>query len=169
MHKSNKNSIQFIIKKSSKTQTIQPYFAAPIFMIPYKSLKIEELNAFQANSMAEHLGMKVVEIGEDFLTMSMPVNSKVHQPMGLLHGGATAALSENVASLAGSIVAGKEKACVGLTLNINHLKSVKEGLIFATAKPIHLGRKTHVWEVETKTEEGVLIAVTRMTLAIIER
>ena len=120
--------------------------------------------------MSDLLEMKVTDIGEDFLTMSMPVTSRVHQPLGLLHGGAVAALAENVASLAGNLIVGKDgKACVGLSLNSNHLKSVKDGLVFSTAKAIHVGRTTQVWEVETRTEEGVLINVTRMTLAVIKK
>ena len=139
-------------------------------MIPYKSINISQLNDFGKGTLSELLGMEVTDFGEDFLTMSMPVTSRVHQPLGLLHGGAVAALAENVASLAGNLVVGqKGKACVGLTLNTNHLKSVKEGLVYATAKPIHLGRSTQVWEVETKTQDGVLINVTRMTLAVIDK
>ncbi|MBT8326098.1 MAG: hotdog fold thioesterase [Bacteroidia bacterium] len=139
-------------------------------MIPYKSINISQLNDFGKGTLSELLDMKVTDIGTDFLTMSMPVNSRVYQPLGLLHGGAVAALAENVASFAGNLIAGeKGKACVGLTLNTNHLKSVKEGLIYATAKPIHLGRSTQVWEVETKTEAGDLINVTRMTLAVIDK
>jgi len=101
--------------------------------------------------------------------MSMPVNSKVHQPLGMLHGGAVAALAENVASLAANIVAGKDKACYGLSLNTNHIKSVKSGVVYATATPIHIGRSTHVWKVETRNEGNELINTTTMTLAVINK
>ena len=139
-------------------------------MIPYKSINISQLNDFGKDTLSDLLDMKVTDVGEDFLTMSMPVTSRVHQPLGLLHGGAVAALAENVASLAGNLVVGQQgKACVGLTLNTNHLKSVKDGLVLATAKAIHLGRTTQVWEVETKTQQGVLVNVTRMTLAVIDK
>jgi 1,4-dihydroxy-2-naphthoyl-CoA hydrolase len=88
----------------------------------------------------------------------------------MLHGGAVAALAENVASLAGNMVANpKGKACLGLALNTNHLKSVRDGYVYATATYIHLGRSTQVWEVETKDEEGALINVCRMTLAVVDR
>jgi 1,4-dihydroxy-2-naphthoyl-CoA hydrolase len=141
-----------------------------ITLIDYKSMNISELNEFGKNTLAEHLHMEVTEVNENQVTMRMPVNSTVHQPMGLLHGGAVAALAENVASLAGNIVANASgKVCVGLSLNTNHLKSVKEGYVYATAKPIHLGRSTQVWEVDTKTEDGTLINVCRMTLAVIDR
>ena len=138
-------------------------------MIPYKSINISDLNELQQNSLASHLKMEVVEIGEDFLTMSMPVEQNVMQPMGVLHGGATAALAENVASLAGLISLPKDKACVGLTLNANHIKSVRSGTVFAKAMAIHLGRSTQVWEVEVRTEAGDLVSTIRMTMAVVDR
>ena len=139
-------------------------------MIPYKAINISQLNEFGKNTLAEHLQMEVTEVEENFVTMKMPVNSNVHQPLGMLHGGAVAALAENVASLAGNLVANANgKVCLGLSLNTNHLKSVKEGYVYATAKPIHLGRSTQVWEVETQTEDKALINVCRMTLAVVDR
>ena len=138
-------------------------------MIPYKSINISQLNEFGKNTLAEHLNMEVTEIAENYLTMRMPVNSNVHQPLGLLHGGAVAALAENIASLAANIVAGKDKACLGLSLTTNHLKSSKTGFVFATASPIHLGISTQVWRVETKNEEGQLINTSTMTLAVVNR
>ena len=114
--------------------------------------------------------MEVTAVGEDFVTMSMPVSSKVQQPLGLLHGGAVAALAENVASLAGNlVVANQNKSCLGLTLNTSHLKSVREGTVFATAKAIHLGRSTQVWEIKTSSEENILINISRMTLAVVDK
>lgn len=138
-------------------------------MIPYKSINISQLNEFGRNTLAEHLEMKVTEIGENFLTMSMPVSSKVHQPLGMLHGGAVAALAENVASLAANLVAGRDKACYGLSLNTNHIKSVKSGVVYATATPVHVGRSTHVWKVETRNEADELINTTTMTMAVINK
>ncbi len=139
-------------------------------MIPYKAINKSDLNQIGQNTMSDFLEMEVTDLGPDFVTMKMPVNSKVHQPMGLLHGGAVAALAENVASLAGNLVVQQDgKACVGLSLNTNHLKSVKKGYVYATAKPIHLGRRTQVWEVETRSEDEVLINVSRMTLAVMDK
>lgn len=139
-------------------------------MIPYKSIKISKLNDFGKNTLADHLQMKVTDLGEDFVTMSMPVSSKVHQPLGLLHGGAVAALAENVASLAGNlVVAHQNKSCLGLTLNTSHIKSVREGMVFATAKALHLGRTTQVWEIKTTSKEDILINVSRMTLAVVDK
>ena len=139
-------------------------------MIPYKSIKISQLNEFGKNTLSDHLQMKVTDLGEDYVTMSMPVSSQVHQPMGLLHGGAVAALAENVASLAGNlVVAHQNKSCLGLTLNTSHLKSVREGMVYATAKAIHLGRSTQVWEIRTTSEENVLLNVSIMTLAVVDK
>ena len=89
--------------------------------------------------------------------------------MGLLHGGAVAALAENVGSLAGHLTSGEGKACVGLTLNCNHLKAVTDGYVIATARPVHLGRSTQVWEIETTDEQKRLINVCRLTLAVIDK
>jgi 1,4-dihydroxy-2-naphthoyl-CoA hydrolase len=139
-------------------------------LIPYKAINISQLNELGKNTMSEHLDMVVTAFGEDFVTMRMPVNSKVHQPLGMLHGGAIAALAENVASLAGNLVVnGEGKACLGLSLNTNHLKSARDGFVYATARPIHLGRSTQVWEVETRNDDEILINVCRMTLAVVDR
>lgn len=139
-------------------------------MIPYKSINKSDLNEFAKDSMSSYLEMEVVDISDDSITMKMPVVSKVKQPIGLLHGGASAALAENVASLAGSLVVRSEgKVCVGLSLNINHLKSVKSGFVYAKAEPIHLGKKTHVWEVKMTDDNDRLVSVTRMTLAVIDK
>ena len=139
-------------------------------MIPYKTIKINQLNNHGKNTLAEHLNMEVTAVGEDFVTMRMPVSHEVHQPLGLLHGGAVAALAENVASLAGNlVVAHLGKACLGLSLNTSHLKSASEGMVYATAKAIHLGRTTQVWEIRTKSDQDVLINISRMTLAVIDK
>ena len=139
-------------------------------MIPYKTINKSDLNEFAKNSMSDYPDMEVIEIRESYVIMRMPVVPKVKQPIGLLHGGAAAALAENVASLAGSLVVRPEnKVAVGLSLNINHLKSVHEGYIYAKAEPVHLGKKTQVWEVKTSTDNGTLINVARMTLAVIKK
>lgn len=139
-------------------------------MIPHKAINISQLNELGRQTLAEHLQMEVTEVTANSVTMRMPVTSQVHQPMGLLHGGAVAALAENVASLAGNLVASNHnKMCVGLSLNTNHLKGVRDGYVYATAVPVHLGKSTQVWEVETKNNEGVLINVSRMTLAVLDK
>lgn len=114
--------------------------------------------------------MEVTEVSSDFLRMRMPVRAHHLQPLGLLHGGALGALAENVGSLAGSLVVGRERHIVGLSLNCNHMKSAKEGeVVFATARPKHLGSRTHVWEIEIVNEAGILINLSQLTLAVIEK
>jgi 1,4-dihydroxy-2-naphthoyl-CoA hydrolase len=113
--------------------------------------------------------MEVTEVGEDFLIMRMPVQSNVLQPFGILHGGAVAALAENAGSLASQLVVGKEKACSGIVLQCNHLKAVRDGFIEAKARAIHLGRSTHVWEIEVRNARGELSNVCRLTMAVMDR
>ena len=138
-------------------------------MIPYKSINIEELNELGKGTLSDHLDMEVTDIGPEHLSMRMLVSPNKHQPMGLLHGGATAALAENVGSLAGNITAGEGKACVGLSLNCNHIRSVRDGYVIATAVPVHLGRSTQIWEIEIKDENNNLVSVCRLTLAVIDK
>ena len=138
-------------------------------MIDFESINIQKLNQFAQGTLSDLLGMKVTEVGSHHLVMSMPVTPQHHQPMGLLHGGAIAALAENVGSLAGHLSTPDNKAVVGLSLKTNHLKSVREGNVFATARAIHLGQRTQVWEIETRNEKEELINVSRLTLAVIDK
>ena len=125
------------------------------------------LNAFNdrtKNTLMETLDIEYIDVGEDFLTAKMAVNRKVHQPYGQLHGGATAALAESVGSAASNFfIDNKTQFINGIQLSINHIKSKREGVIFATAKNIHKGRTTHLWEVTIVDEENKLISVAKMT------
>ena len=129
--------------------------------------KITTLQAFNArskNTLMETLDIEYVAIGDDFLTAKMPVNSSVHQPYGQLHGGATAALAESVGSAASNFfIDSKSQFINGIQLSINHVKSKREGTVYATAKNIHKGRTTHLWEVRIVDEENHLISVAKMT------
>lgn len=138
-------------------------------LIPYKSINIEELNEFGKGSFSDLLGMHITSIGEDHLSMSMEVKAEHQQPYGIMHGGVPAALAENVGSLAANLVLEKGKACVGLSLHTNHIKAVRLGVITARATPIHLGRSTQVWEIETRDENGALVNVSRLTMAVIDK
>ena len=120
--------------------------------------------------MVEHLGIEFIEVGRDFITAKMPVDHRTVQPMGLLHGGASMALAETLGSVASSLVVDMNKyACVGLEINANHIKSATEGFVTGKATPIHLGRKTHVWDIKIKNGNDQLICVSRLTVAIIEK
>lgn len=122
------------------------------------------------NTLMQTLEIEYIDAGEDFLTAKMPVNPRVHQPMGLLHGGASAALAESVGSAASIIFINSEKQEVrGIELSANHLRSKREGEIFATARIIHQGRSIHLWEIKITDEEGKLISLCKLTNMILPR
>ena len=129
---------------------------------------LESLNAFRANTLVEHLDIRVIEVGDDSLTGTMPVDSRTHQPYGVLHGGATVALAESLGSLGGAFCVDlTRQRVVGLEINTNHMRSVRSGLVTATAKPLHIGRQTHVWSIEQKDDRERRVAVSRITLAVL--
>ncbi|MEZ4853360.1 PaaI family thioesterase [Flavobacterium sp.] len=122
------------------------------------------------NTLMETLEIEYIDAGEDFLTAKMPVNSKVHQPMGLLHGGATVALAESVGSAASIMFVNPEKQEVrGIEISANHLKSKREGVVFATARIIHKGRSLHLWEIKIVDEENNLISLCKLTNMVLPR
>jgi len=131
---------------------------------------LEICNKFSKNTLMETLGIEYVDAGVDFLTAKMPVNPRVHQPMGILHGGASVALAESVGSAASHIFVDTEKFIVkGLEISANHLKSKREGVVFATAKIIHKGRTTHLWEIRIVDEENNLISLCKMTNIVLPK
>jgi uncharacterized protein (TIGR00369 family) len=127
-------------------------------------------NARNKNTLMETLDIEYVAIGDDFLTAKMPVSPKVHQPYGQLHGGATAALAETVGSAASNFfIDNKNQFINGIQLSINHIKSKREGTVFATAKNIHKGKSTHLWEVTIVDENDNLISVAKMTNIVLAK
>ena len=128
----------------------------------------QTLNAMNQNNMIGLLEISVLEASVDRVVATMPVQPKVHQPFGLLHGGASVALAETVASLGAYLnVMDSGMGAVGLEINANHLRAKRDGIVTATATPIHKGRSTHVWQVEIKDEAGKMVCVSRCTLAIV--
>lgn len=122
------------------------------------------------STMGAHLGMEWKEMGPDYLKISMPVDERTHQPYGILHGGASCALAETVGSVASYYVIDHEKfICVGLEINANHIRSVREGVVTATATPLHLGATTHVWDIKIHDEKNRLVCVSRLTVAILKK
>jgi 1,4-dihydroxy-2-naphthoyl-CoA hydrolase len=122
------------------------------------------------DTLMETLEIEYIDIGDDFLVAKMPVNTRVYQPYGLLHGGATAALAESVGSAASSFFVDNSRFIVkGIELSINHLKSIKEGEVTATAKIIHKGRTTHLWEIKVRNENNDLISVGKLTNIVLEK
>jgi len=134
----------------------------------HKNISIEEVSKIGKDTMGDHLGLKWEEIGEDFLKMSMPVNAQTRQPYGFLHGGASCVLAETIGSVGSALVLDTEKYyCVGLEINANHLRSVSSGLVTATARPLHLGRSTHVWDIRIFDDQEKLFCVSRLTVAVV--
>lgn len=128
------------------------------------------LNLRYKNSLSDHLGIEFVEVGSDFLTARMPVDQRTIQPAGIMHGGASAALAETVGSVAGNYCVDPSlHICVGIDLNINHLRPVSGGMVEAVAKPLHLGKKTQVWEIKIFDEKGKLTSAARLTLMAISK
>lgn len=134
----------------------------------FQKISINDLTGIFARTIAEFLKMEWVEIGDDFLKLSMPVDDSTRQPYGFLHGGASCVLAETIGSAGSALVIDREKYyCVGLEINANHLRSVKEGKVIATAKPLHLGKSTHVWDIKIHDENKKLVCVSRLTVAIL--
>ncbi|AWW31751.1 esterase [Echinicola strongylocentroti] len=139
-------------------------------MIFPKNLNLEMLNQFVEGNMLEHLGIRFTKIGEDYLEATMPVDHRTKQPFGLLHGGASVVLAETLGSVgAACCVDPDHYHCVGLDINANHIKAVRSGQVKGCAKPIHLGKNTHVWEIKIVTEEGELACISRITMAVLDK
>lgn len=135
-----------------------------------KDLKAADLAPLRKNTLVEHLNIQVTEVGPDFLRGTMPVDHTTVQPYGLLHGGASCVLAETLGSLGSAYVVDHSKFyCVGLEINANHVRGVRSGLVTGTARPIHLGGSTHVWEIKIEDENSKLICVSRLTVMIVPR
>lgn len=134
------------------------------------TMTLETLQALSQNTLAAHLGIEFTTIGDDFLEAKMPVDSRTIQPYGLLHGGASVALAETLGSVAAAACVDSTKQfCVGLEINANHLKSAREGFVTGVTTPIHIGKKTQVWEIRIKNESGDLLCISRITVAILDK
>ena len=121
------------------------------------------------DSMVDHLGIEFTDIGDDHLSARMPVDHRTHQPFGILHGGASAALAETLGSVAANLsIDQNHDYCVGLEINANHVKSVKDGWVTGTARPIHIGARTHIWEIRINNSDDQLVCISRLTMAVIK-
>ncbi len=119
--------------------------------------------------MAEHLGIEFTEIGPDYLRGRMPVDDRTHQPYGILHGGASVALAETLGSYAAMLTTDPSKyRCLGQEINANHIRGVASGFVIGTARPVHLGRRSHVWDIRITDERDKLVCISRLTMAVIE-
>ncbi len=139
-------------------------------MIWFKKYTLAEINGFSRDTMLSHLGIEYTTIEDNALTATMPVDHRTKQPAGILHGGASVALAESVASVASYLTLDPQKLyAVGLEINANHIKSKKQGLVYGKATPVHLGSSTQVWNIDITDEAGRLICKSRITMLILEK
>lgn len=135
-----------------------------------KSLKLADLEPFTPGTMAEHLGMEWLELGDDFIKIKMPVDHRTKQPYGLLHGGASCALAETVGSVAAHLVIDSSKfVCVGLEINANHVRSARQGFVTGIATALHVGATTHVWDIKIYDDVNRLVCISRLTMAVLNK
>lgn len=136
----------------------------------HHELKVGQLQSYGNNTMGGHLGIEFTEIGENYLKAKMPVDHRTHQPYGMLHGGASAALAETLGSVGSSCVINLDEfICVGLEINANHIRAVRAGHVYGTATPLHLGQSTHVWDIRILDDQDKLVCVSRLTVAILKK
>jgi 1,4-dihydroxy-2-naphthoyl-CoA hydrolase len=128
---------------------------------------LEQLNAHSPDTAMAALGIVFTAIGPDFLCATMPVDGRTRQPYGLLHGGASVLLAETLGSSAGNLCVQPGEMCVGVEINANHLVAVRDGLVTGTARPLHIGRRTQVWEIRIEDPAGRLVCISRLTLAVV--
>jgi 1,4-dihydroxy-2-naphthoyl-CoA hydrolase len=131
---------------------------------------VATLNKMRNNTLVGHIDIEIVEVGPDFLRGRMPVDQRTHQPFGLLHGGASATMAETLGSMASTLCADLSKEIVvGIEINANHVRGVKSGYVYGTVRPLHVGRSTHVWDIRIESEEGKLVCVSRLTVAVVPK
>lgn len=136
----------------------------------FRPFSAEDLNAYQQETLVSHLGIRYTEVGEDFISATMPVDQRTKQPAGILHGGASVALAETLGSTGANLVVDREKKlCVGLEINANHVRAMREGTVTGVARPLHLGGTTQVWEIRISDAEARLVCVSRITMAVLDR
>ncbi|WP_374334796.1 hotdog fold thioesterase [Leeia sp.] len=133
----------------------------------FAPLSLDTFHAVSQNTLAEHLGIRFTEIGDDYLVATLPVDTRTMQPMGLLHGGASVVLAETMGSLASfCVINPAESVCVGIEVNANHVRAARSGLVTGICTPLHLGRQLHVWDIRISDDAGKLVCVSRLTTSI---
>ena len=135
-----------------------------------KKNTLEQIDAFQKNTMTDHLGIKITDYGNNYICGKMPVDHRTKQPYGLLHGGASVALAETLGSIgAGMQIDYNNQSVVGIEINASHLKSIKKGWVYGRAQPLRVGKTIQVWDINITDKDDNLICVSRLTLAIIKK
>ncbi len=157
-------------RKNKLNTQLSSSSAAPTPSFTSRGVTLQQLNQLSANTMVQHLGIEFVEIGDSYLIAKMPVDNRTHQPLGLLHGGASVALAETLGSVAATFcVDMNTQYCVGLEINANHVKSARTGYVFGKTTPIHIGKKTQIWEIRISNEQNELVCISRITIAVIDK
>ncbi|MDE3251327.1 MAG: hotdog fold thioesterase [Bacteroidota bacterium] len=135
-----------------------------------KDLQLSDFSHLGKDTMGDHLGIRFTGLGDNFIQAVMPVDHRTKQPYGLLHGGASVALAETLGSIGSALVIDTDHwICVGQEINANHIRSARQGWVTGTAKPIHLGASSHVWEIRITDEADKLICISRLTVAILKK
>ena len=134
------------------------------------SITLDAIHSLSKNTISQHLGIEFTEVGADYLVARMPVDTRTHQPFGILHGGASVVLAETLGSIASYLCLKdpEKQRAVGLEINANHIRSVKEGFVYGKVTPIHIGRSTQIWDIKITNEENKLVCISRLTVAIID-
>jgi 1,4-dihydroxy-2-naphthoyl-CoA hydrolase len=134
------------------------------------AITAEQINPIGKGNMAEWLGIEITEVGDDYLKATMPIDHRTRQPYGLLHGGASVVLAETLGSVGAAFVVDRNKYdCVGLEINANHLRGVREGLVTAIARPVHIGKTTQVWDIRIHDSRDKIVCISRITIAVLKR
>ena len=141
--------------------------ARPVRPLFRSDVTLADLNALSRDTAMIPMGIEFTELGPDFLRGTMPVNANTKQPYGLLHGGASVPLAETLGSSAGGLCAPAGKGVVGIEINANHLRGVRDGIVTGTARPLHVGASTQVWEIRIEDQSGRLVCISRLTLAVV--
>ncbi|MFZ9847275.1 MAG: hotdog fold thioesterase [Flavobacteriales bacterium] len=139
-------------------------------MIWYKNYTIDDLQKFIPNTILEHIGIEITELTDNSVSGKMQVDRRTIQPAGILHGGSSVVLAESLGSIASVLVINQDKYnAVGLEINANHVRPVSKGYVYGTATPIHIGGKTHIWEIKIVNEQGKLVCISRLTMALLPK
>ena len=149
------------------TPPVAPSPAGAPASIFRRAASLADLNALSAGTAMQALGIAFTQIGPDFLRGTMPVDARTRQPYGLLHGGASVVLAETLGSSAGNLCAPEGRLCVGIEINANHVRAVRDGTVTGTARALHVGGSTQVWEIRVEDDHGRLICISRLTLAVV--
>ena len=136
----------------------------------FDGFPLDYANERSRDSLIAHLGIEVIEAGDDYLKARMPVDQRTKQPAGVLHGGASVALAETLASWGAAFAVDRAKHhCVGIEINANHVRAISDGFVIGTARPVHLGRRSHVWEIRIVDEQDRLVCISRITMFVMEK